>query len=109
MNLQGKATLSVSCQEALTRQALDGPVSFPPAFTVDGEAPPEQEEGGEGEGAEVRTSTCSTPGRGQTPSCQATPAAASPEDPEGMGRGVREQQVELEREERPSCRGSLSG
>ena len=45
VNVRGKATLSVSCQDALTRQALNGPVSFPPAFTVDGEAPPEGRRG----------------------------------------------------------------
>lgn len=76
--------------------------------------PPEREGGGEDVGAEVRTSTCSTPGRGQRPCHQATPAAASLEDPEGMGRGVREQRVELEREERgppaePSDTRSLRG
>lgn len=66
VNAQGKVTFSVSCQNSLTRQAVNSPFSFLLAFTVDGEASPEQEGRGEDVGAEIRTSTCSTPGRGQT-------------------------------------------
>ena len=114
VNVVDKVTFSVSCQNSPTRQAVNGPVSFLPVFTVDGEALPEQEGGGEDVGPEVRTSTCSTPGRGQTPRPPSHTCCSISGGPWGDGEGVRQQHMEMERKERdppaePADTHSLSG